>query len=151
MEIKLFLSEHIPDVLSFERQRLLEKHSEFEAEMASWDAPWRQESLEHYVQLGWSFVMFEDNKLCGYVLAQPLLFVNGMTQSLWVEYVSADRGEQTFELLDVSIKWAKSKHLQKVLFHQDVKTVMDTFPQVFPLQQRSFFDLATTRMAEDAP
>jgi hypothetical protein len=87
--------ENLQEILDFENGRLKEMYpSEIEQSMARWSSPWRQESLEHYLKTGWSFVLRNPElatvvqplgPLIGYFLAQPLLFLDGQTQSLWVE------------------------------------------------------------------
>jgi hypothetical protein len=89
-----------------------------EAEMASWHARWRPEALDHYLPLGWSFGAFDPdrNELKGYLLAQPLLFFRGLTQSLWVEWLRASDPAVAASLAEVAYKWARDKHLQQVLY-----------------------------------
>ena len=83
-----------------------------------WTAPWRTESLQHYLKLGWS--MFKRNpdtgELLGYVLAQPILFMRTQTQSVWIEYVDALTPAIKTELVDTIIRVSREKHMQRVLF-----------------------------------
>jgi hypothetical protein len=90
---------------------------EFEKEMSTWKAPWRKEALAHYLPQGWSFGIWDvEGRLLGYSLGQPLLFFQGFTQALWVEHMSA-RDESVYEkLIEISYRWARDKHLQRVLF-----------------------------------
>ncbi|MCJ8276623.1 MAG: hypothetical protein MJK18_07260 [Bdellovibrionales bacterium] len=89
MDIKLLMPEHGDAIINYEKQVLKNQGlSEIEAEMKSWDFPWRRESLDHYIKLGWSFVALEGEEIKGYILGQPLLFFNNWTQCLWLEYVS---------------------------------------------------------------
>ncbi len=149
MEMKLLLSEHIDEIFNFEMNRLNEKLSTFEAEMASWDSPWRKEALEHYAQLGWSFVAVKNDKICGYVLGQPLLFFNQWTQSLWIEHLAFENGDEGRELIDISVKWAKTKHLQKVLINQSIMAFTN-LKNVYPtLADGGYVHLSTTKMQED--
>ena len=80
-----------------------------------WSAPWREESLKHYLPQGWCLGAYEGEQLRGFVLAQPILFWMKNTQSLWVEFVLADNAEIEDQLLQAAIGWAKDKHLQRVV------------------------------------
>ena len=86
MDIKILQSQDLESILNLEKA-LLEQEikEEIEREMFSWKAPWRQEALEHYLQLGWSFGIWQENgagrKLLAYFLGQPLVHFRGMTQS----------------------------------------------------------------------
>ena len=83
----------------------------------SWTAPWRKESLEHYLKGGWSFISTRnDQQVSGYFLAQPLLFLSRQTQSLWIEHLVGENQEVTDYLIEIAIKTAREKHLQRVLF-----------------------------------
>lgn len=89
-----------------------------ERELVSWHARWRDEALEHYLSLGWSFgswVKGEDEP-SGFLLAQPLLFFEGMTQTLWVEFLAGKSAAIERELAAVAYRWARDKHFQKILF-----------------------------------
>ncbi len=100
----------------------------FEREMASWNAPWRQESLEHYLKTGWSVGLWDDDSkrnFNGYFLGQMFLFYKGLTQVLWIEHVSADSQAGYDFLRTTAIQYAKDKHLQSVFFAatgEEVKT-----------------------------
>ncbi|MBX7230579.1 MAG: hypothetical protein K1X29_00705 [Bdellovibrionales bacterium] len=95
---------------------------QMEWEMAKWTAPWRQEALRHYLPLGWSFGAFSEDvegkklSLQGYILAQPLLFFQTQTQTLWVEHVSGSSSYILKSLLETVVRWSRDKHLQRVLF-----------------------------------
>ena len=92
--------------------------AQIEAEMASWDAPWRQEALEHYLPMGWSFCFWEKEEvsspLTAYFIAQPLVFYSGWTQSLWVEHMNYNNEDLGHQILDVAYRTARSKHFQKM-------------------------------------
>ena len=115
MEIKVATIEDLSSIGEFSRQQLKASGvTDAELMMKSWNEPWRDESLEHYLNTGWCFVARDGDELKGYVLCQPLLFFQSWTQSLWVEYLAADSDKLKNELLDVAWRWAKSKHLQRV-------------------------------------
>ena len=88
----------------------------------SWSAKWRKEALEHYMKLGWSFIARRENpetkklEAVGFFLAQPFLFFRGQTQTLWVEHVDADDESIKTVLVEIAVKVAREKHLQRVLF-----------------------------------
>lgn len=116
----------LDEILHFENEKLKEQvHDEAERMLLSWHARWRKESLEHYLNLGWSFVLRDsaqassysgEGKLLGYFLAQPFLFVEGMTQTLWVEYLSYQTLQNRDELVQLAYKLSRDKHFQKVIF-----------------------------------
>lgn len=103
-------------ILEFERDVLAaQEPDEMERQMREWHAPWRREALEHYLPLGWSFGDFRNEKITAYFLAQPQLFVHGLTQSLWVEHFHAgDAGTQA-ALFDVAYRLCREKHFQKLV------------------------------------
>tara|TARA_Y100001935_G_C17298366_1_gene507581 strand:- start:2016 stop:2462 length:447 start_codon:yes stop_codon:yes gene_type:complete len=86
-----------------------------EQEMSTWDARWRAEALDHYLPQGWSFGIQKDEKLVAYSLIQPLLFFRGLTQTLWVEWFSAQTPESAQKLVEVVYRWARDKHIQAVV------------------------------------
>jgi hypothetical protein len=119
--LKVLTVEDIEDVLSFEMDKL--PGEGIEKEMLSWHAVWRREALEHYVPLGWSFIQRSEGKIEGYVLAQPVLFLKGWTQTLWVEHIGAKTSELETTLFDVVYRWARDKHFQKVYFSDSLQFV----------------------------
>lgn len=123
--------------------------SEAEMMMSSWDQPWREESLDFYLSGGWSFLMEDGGEIKGYLLAQPLLFFRNYTQSLWIEWVSAKTAEHKEELLDVAYRWARSKHLQKVVLAKGTYAT-DKLNTVFPtLVDNTIFDISSTKLSEE--
>ena len=94
----------IDELMIFEMKKLAENVAdEDERRMMSWNARWRKESLDHYIPMGWSFlardkemeriasldgISSEEGLLAGYFIAQPLLFLDGQTQSLLIEHHS---------------------------------------------------------------
>lgn len=118
LNMKVLGPQNQEEILLFERTLLNESPGdEIEKEMASWKARWRQESLEHYLKLGWSFGIWDSNgKLEAYLLGQPLLFFQSYTQTLWVEYMSVREQESLRSLVEIAYRWARDKHFQRVLF-----------------------------------
>ncbi|MCB0366092.1 MAG: hypothetical protein H6624_17810 [Bdellovibrionaceae bacterium] len=84
---------------------------------AEWNSTWRPESMQHYLSLGWCFG-FRDKQAnwLGYFLAQPILFFRGMTQTLWVERVQAREPAVAQSLIELAVRVAKDKRMQKVVF-----------------------------------
>lgn len=98
-------------------ESLLRKETpdEMELMMKIWDSRIRKEALTHYLNLGWSFVAENESGITGFFLAQPMLFVNGKTQTLWVEEIMSEDSAIRKSLLDITHKLARDKHLQGVL------------------------------------
>lgn len=149
MDVKLLTPDFCDSILAFEKEKLIASGlSEIQVEMKSWDFPWRKESLDHYAKVGWSFVAIENEKIKGYILGQPFVFFNNWTQTLWLEYSSFPNQEVGEALFDVSIRWAKSKHLQKVILNpngNDVEFVKEIFPK---FKEGEFLHLSTTKLSE---
>jgi hypothetical protein len=104
-------------IYQFAESRLkVEIPDDMERMIKIWSSLFRKESLEHYLKLGWSFVAEDEAKKCvGYFLGQPLLFVEGQTQTLWVEDVQAQTAEISADLIEISYKLSRDKHFQKVI------------------------------------
>lgn len=91
--------------------------SEIENQIAVWNSYYRKEALDHYFKSGWSFLALDENQnIVGFFMGQALLFVEKQTQSLWIEYMSADNAEIYTELIDIANRLSRDKHLQRVLF-----------------------------------
>lgn len=118
----------------------------FENKMSVWDSSFRQESLEHYFKLGWSFIAETENQqVVGFFLGQPLLFLDKQTQTLWVEYVSANNKEVFTELVDIAYRLSREKHFQKVLFSTSVEKQQLTKKFDFKPWDRQNIFLKTTK------
>ncbi|MFP5518285.1 MAG: hypothetical protein ACLGGX_00145 [Bdellovibrionia bacterium] len=121
---RVLQSSDIEEILKFEEQKLQELiPDESERMFASWNSRARREALEHYSQLGWSFLARDSQKpnefssegtLVGYFLGQPLLFFEGQTQSLWVEHIQTSNEQASMELIDLAYRLSREKHFQKV-------------------------------------
>lgn len=145
MEQRPFRSLHdgdLENILTLENLWLKNTGKEpMEIEMASWSAPWRKESLQHYLSRGWCFGIFEaSGELVAYALAQPLLFFAGHTQCLWVEHLGVANRSDELSLVDIAIRYSRDKHLQGVLLksewmRQD-QSELQTEPQNVPLLSR---------------
>lgn len=114
----------LDEIVTFEKAKLAETISdEMEREMKSWNSRWRKESLEHYLPMGWSFLVrdrsqksssSDEGLLVGYFLAQPLLFFDGNTQNLWVEHIQYSTLQARDELCELAYKLSREKHFQQV-------------------------------------
>lgn len=114
------------ELQEFENRKLKEIHSdEIEMSMARWESRWRPESMEFYLQTGWCFLVrnkevesaaSQEGQLLGYFLAQPLTFLDGQTQSLWIEHISYSTLEARDRLCELAQQLCREKHLQKVYF-----------------------------------
>lgn len=139
--------EDVDPVLQFESfQKFANGADNIEAKMQIWDSSFRKESLEHYFKLGWSFVAFDsENKLVGFFLGQPLLFLDKQTQTLWVEYVSAIDVEIRTELIDIAYRLSREKHFQRVLISSELE--QQSLSKSLPFQKwdRTMAVLKTTK------
>ena len=122
MNFQIIQSSDLDDIIQFEQKLLAQTMpEEMERTMHSWHARWRKESLEHYLPMGWSFLARnEKNELIGYFLGQPLLFFDGFTQSLWIEYVQAENDSVRDQLCEIAYKLSREKHFQKVYFPKGI-------------------------------
>ncbi len=138
----------LEEILLFGEARLAAIEADVTARMfKSWHAPWRKESLEHYLKLGWSFVVRDkqSGELLGFFLGQALLFMRGHTQTLWIEALDAKTIEARQGLADVAIRLSREKHLQRVLFAEtaNIQDAIKSFPHA--LMQGSITEVATTK------
>lgn len=115
-------------VYQFAETRLkVEIPDDMERMIQIWNSRFRKESLEHYLKLGWSFIAEDDSQNClGYFLGQPLLFVEGHTQTLWIEDVQAQSPEISAELIEISYKLCRDKHFQKVILSPSAQVFLET-------------------------
>jgi hypothetical protein len=124
--LRIAVPGEIEEVLEFENRKLKESFADdAERMMQSWNSKWRKEALEHYLPMGWSFVARDSNQssefsneglLVGYFIAQPLLFFDGQTQSLWVEHLQYSTLQARDELCDLAWRLSREKHFQRVYF-----------------------------------
>lgn len=131
---------------AFEKDRLEKAPGDpFEKQIQSWSAPWRPEALEHYLSLGWSFGLFEQEQLVGYMLGQPLLFFQSYAQSLWVEHIGYSQPDQLEKLIEIAYRWSRDKHLQKVLI--SARIIPSDFRSEFSLRlnEEGIFEIPTAK------
>jgi hypothetical protein len=137
--------QELEKVLAFEEKRLKASNLSEEQKMfASWHAPWRREALEYYLPKGWCFgVWNEQDELVAYFLAQPFIFFQGYTQTLWVEHLAFDTDEQLNLLIDLARRNSRDKHLQKLLIKADGVNLL---PQGAALIEKKYFEFTTTKL-----
>lgn len=118
MELKIasLENEDIQTIVQFEKQKYITQGvSDIEISMIQWNSKWRPEYIEHYWKTGWSFTVKNSaNQLVGYFLAQPFMFFNGQTQTLWVDVISSEHREVLELMIDTFVKLCREKHLQMV-------------------------------------
>src|SRR5690606_30709973 len=108
-------------------------------QMKTWDARWRPESLDHYLQLGWSFGVLEDNQLKAYVLAQPFLFFRSFTQTLWVEWIAAVSSNHAARAIEVAYRWTRDKHFQTLVLESNQEFSHWATGSSFPFEDKDGF------------
>lgn len=114
--------------------------------MKNWSSPWREESLDHYLSLGWCMAHIFEGEVKGYVLVQPILFFLGHTQSLWIESVRAQSEEISAELFEAIVKVSKDKHMQQVFFNSNLLQDFESHNKSFKIETHSEFSfIKTTR------
>ena len=126
LSLRIILPSEIDEILDYENRKLAEQISnETERQLQSWTTRWRRESLEHYLPMGWSFLARDlgqasawgdEGLLVGYFIAQPMLFLDGQTQSLWVEHLQYSSLQTRDELCDLALRLSREKHFQRVYF-----------------------------------
>jgi hypothetical protein len=124
--LRVIQASELDEILDYENRKLSEMIAdETERMLASWNTRWRKESLQHYLSMGWSFLardtaqpstFCEEGLLVGYFIAQPLLFFDGQTQSLWIEHLQYSSLQARDELAELAYKLSREKHFQKVFF-----------------------------------
>lgn len=101
---------------------------EHEKMLFVWSSRWRKEALDHYFNLGWSFLirdksqkslLSDEGLLLGYFIAQPLVFFDGQTQSLWIEHIRYTSENAKNSLIELAVRLGKEKHFQRVFFPED--------------------------------
>lgn len=118
LSCRVIMPEDLPELVALEQRKLAEAYpDENERTIQSWHARWRPESLQHYLPLGWSFLARDDEgTLVGYFLGQTMLFVDGQTQSLWIEHLCYSSLQARDELAELAYKLGREKHFQSVYF-----------------------------------
>ena len=126
LQLRVIQPRELDEIFEYEKRKLQEQITdEMEREFHIWNSRWRKEALEHYLPMGWSFLARETSRvsheapegaLVGYFIAQPLLFLQGQTQALWVEHIQYSSLQVRDELCDLAWRLSREKHFQKVYF-----------------------------------
>lgn len=127
---QILQEQDLVEILDLEKQNLTAQYpDETERMMALWSSKTREEALRQYLSFGWSFVVRNksNSSLAGYFIAQPLLFFNGHTQSLWVEHLSATSVEARQELIMIAYKLGREKNLQRVYFPKELEADLSQY------------------------
>ncbi len=122
LNCRVILMEDLPEILEIENRKMQDLYpDETERMVAGWNTKFRVEALNHYIPMGWSFLAIDQDtqKIVGYFISQPLLFLDGQTQSLWVEHVQYTTLQARDELCELAYKLGREKHLQRVYFPND--------------------------------
>jgi hypothetical protein len=129
------------ELQDFEQKKLKDTiTNEIELSLAKWESPTRPESMNHYINSGWSFLVrnkeipspfSQEGMLVGYFLAQPLLFIDNQPQSLWIEHISFSSLETRDRLCELAYQLGKEKHFQKVFF-PNVHSILNSVKTLKP-------------------
>jgi hypothetical protein len=137
--LRIIQTADLDEIQAFEKSKLSQSQMDpMEQELFAWTACWRTESLNHYLPMGWSFLARDRQKtsqwssegeLVGYFIAQPLLFFDGQTQSLWVEHLSYLNHQAKGDLCELAYRLSREKHFQRVYLpdHQDLRDAVQSF------------------------
>jgi hypothetical protein len=118
--------EDLAEIQDYEIKKISEMITDpMEREIQSWNSRWRKESLEHFLPNGWCFLardplvkseLSNEGQLVAYYLAQPILFFEGQTQSLWIEHMAFTSLQARDEICSLAVKLSREKHFQRVYF-----------------------------------
>lgn len=150
--MRILRPEDLEAVLAFAQSRLLiQIEDPMERSFVEWSAPWRTESLRHYLGTGWSFAVVENQntpqeKIVGFALAQPLLFIRSFTQTIWVEHMDQIHDEIGKLLIETLYRWSRDKHMQKLVFTDAEQAAALSGSFAGQRTREGWWELATTRM-----
>lgn len=118
LAFQVLSSNDLEEIFAFAENNLrAEMPDDVERTFHIWMVKWRKEALEHYLKLGSSFIARNPNKeVVGFYLAQPLLYFRGQNQTYWIEHVEARDPQVKEALVEVAVRHAREKHVQRVLF-----------------------------------
>jgi hypothetical protein len=151
-DIRILQPSDLDAILQFERARLKAASGDsemgsIENDMVEWHAPWRREALEHYLPQGWSFSLWAGSELQGYYIGQPQLFTRGLTQTLWVEHISAANQSQIDQLIELAYKLSREKHFQKLVIRRAEGEELTTgLPLKLEKHHDNLYEIKTSRM-----
>ena len=116
LDLRILMPSDKEVLMVFARAQLAARVTDpMELEMLSWCARWRPEALDYYLPQGWCFGAFSGLEIRGFLIAQPLLFYRGLTQTLWIEHGEFTAAAVAHQLLECVYRWARDKHFQCVL------------------------------------
>lgn len=147
---KVLTIQNLDEVLKLEELKI-HGLNEIERMQIAWNAAWRPESLEHYLNTGWCIGFYGANEILqAYFLAQPILFMESLSQTLWIEHLSYSDDEVGLKLLDFIYKYGKDKHLQRVLFNRDSifdrANISSRLPFKITSQNKNYVEVYTTKI-----
>lgn len=117
--VEALVESHVDLIYDYEVKKLHKCGvDESEIMLASWSSRWRKEQIQFYIQAGWSYVIFHNNNVVGYFLAQPLMFFEGLTQSLWIDQINFDSSEIAHELVLTAWRLCRDKNFQRLYLPQ---------------------------------
>lgn len=148
LEIKVLKIQDLEALYEFEKSQN-KNLNDIEKTLLEWKAPWRKESLEHYLNTSWCMGCYhpETKELVGYFLAQPMLFIESYTQTLWVEHIGYKDQSIGEEMVELLYKYARDKHLQRVLFNSlDIFKKSDKIKVKLASTQKNFYEVFTTKL-----
>jgi hypothetical protein len=114
----------IDRAFAFSEERFDQNLSEMERMLAMWKVRWRKEAITHYFNTGWSFIAELDGKFAGYFMAQPFIHFRGQTQTVWVEHLESENEKVAQSLIEIAVKVAREKHMQRVLFSGELESAL---------------------------
>lgn len=151
MNIKVLRPSDAQHILQYERNILASNiEDDIERELASWHAPWRNEALEFYLPLGWSFAAWDgeegDSSILAYFLGQPLLYFKSMAQSLWIEHMQASSPRFKDDILIVAYKLCREKHFQQLLIAPSIDFDQNFWRDKMQEKPPQHYVLSTSKM-----
>ena len=146
---KVLTIQNLEEITALEESKITGLN-EIERMSLVWKAAWRPESLEHYLKTGWCIGMYDEKDvLKAYFLAQPILFMESLTQTLWIEHLSYGGDKDIgLKLLDFAYKYGRDKHLQRVLFNND--SIFDKVEVPFKIanKNKNYLEVYTTKIVQ---
>lgn len=144
LDLKVIQASDLDEIIDYETKKTVDAiPDENDRRFHMWSSRWRRESLEHYLPMGWSFLARDGETLVGYFLAQPLLFFDGQTQSLWMEHIQFNSLHVRDALCELAYKLSREKHFQRVYFPQ-VTTVQNAIKPYSPVDWQPVVSLVKT-------
>ncbi len=128
---------------AFSDERFDKNLPEMDRMMAMWKVRWRNEAITHYFKTGWSFIAELNGSFAGYFMAQPFIHFRGQTQTVWVEHLESQNSAVAAGLIEIAVKVAREKHMQRVLFSSDFETALKVWKPT--LVEEKVLEVKTTK------